>query len=229
MWEAINIYKMSPLDVASVMADYLIKSLHDASKIANRGLAEAVLEKSLRLHEIQYGRYIEYKAINDIDEIMVKIGDVGLDGGDIYTVVDDVIKKFGVYRNYINLYNKFIEMQRRSKYSPLNEKMMQEHLVMLGKLILARSVELAPFKTGFLRKSARLVVYPGVVKIEYTAPYAYFVHEILGNYHLIGQAKFLERALLEIIPDTSWWTEEVDSGGLSVTLTLHGKFLTFRH
>ena len=66
--------------------------------------------------------------------------------------------------------------------------------------VMSTSMKLAPFDTGWLRRS-RYVALPAVtaggafvVEMGYSAPYAVFVHEINKRY-VVGEWKFLEKAL----------------------------------
>lgn len=62
-----------------------------------------------------------------------------------------------------------------------------------------------PVDTGHLRSSASakvLEVSPegGEAEVKYTAKYSIPVHEILTSHHPVGQAKFLESAVLSMMP-----------------------------
>lgn len=62
-----------------------------------------------------------------------------------------------------------------------------------------------PVDTGVLRASARDRVFRisqdgGKATVSYHAPYAIPVHEILTSVHPVGESKFLERALLFLMP-----------------------------
>lgn len=46
-----------------------------------------------------------------------------------------------------------------------------------GEEVLAKAVELSPFRTGFLEGSGRLVVHKGRATVEFDAPYASEAHE----------------------------------------------------
>jgi len=72
-------------------------------------------------------------------------------------------------------------------------------------LTLEDSLDMTPLDTGFLRSSASaeiLEVSPsgGSAEVGYTAPYSIPVHEITTSHHPIGTAKFLEKALLFMMP-----------------------------
>ena len=65
-----------------------------------------------------------------------------------------------------------------------------------------RSMELSPTDTGNLRASHYAIAYQSnsgpAVEIGATASYAPFVHERVELRHEVGQAKFLETALMEV-------------------------------
>jgi hypothetical protein len=71
--------------------------------------------------------------------------------------------------------------------------------------IIKRSTKYVPVDTGTLRDSVKKNITQTTQKVtlsvRYTAPYAIYVHENLSNYHPIGQAKFLERAINEVKPN----------------------------
>jgi hypothetical protein len=63
-----------------------------------------------------------------------------------------------------------------------------------------KAVEYCPIDTGALRASRRVDVDRDGADISFggpMAPYAVHVHEDLGAHHPVGQAKFLERAVVE--------------------------------
>ena len=67
------------------------------------------------------------------------------------------------------------------------------------------SLAKTPIDTGHLRSSASakvLKVSPegGKAEVKYTAKYSIPVHEILTSHHPVGQAKFLESAVLSMMP-----------------------------
>lgn len=71
--------------------------------------------------------------------------------------------------------------------------------------VMAASKELVPVDTGFLRASGHvdLPVVSGSrvsVAMGYNADYAVHVHEDLTVHHPSGQAKYLERAILDAVP-----------------------------
>lgn len=59
--------------------------------------------------------------------------------------------------------------------------------------LLAKTIPRVPIDTGRLRNSGQAE--DGVV--SFNTDYAIYVHEILENHHPIGEAKFLENALIE--------------------------------
>lgn len=78
----------------------------------------------------------------------------------------------------------------------INKKIMT-NLVNASEYLLEKSNELVPVDTGALRSSGKVVVTkPLQTSIIYDSEYATVVHEDLEKYHPIGQAKFLETAIL---------------------------------
>ena len=65
-----------------------------------------------------------------------------------------------------------------------------------GRFLKQESKKLVPVDTGYLKSTAYFRVIKRVKSVNldvgYTAPYAVYVHEILTNFHPIGQAKYLE-------------------------------------
>lgn len=59
--------------------------------------------------------------------------------------------------------------------------------------LLSRTIPRVPIDTGRLRNSGQAV--DGVV--SFNTDYAIYVHEILENRHPVGEAKFLENAVIE--------------------------------
>lgn len=62
-----------------------------------------------------------------------------------------------------------------------------------GIFLLAQTIPRVPLDTGRLRNSGQAV--DGVVSFD--TDYAIYVHEILENRHPVGEAKFLENAVIE--------------------------------
>lgn len=65
---------------------------------------------------------------------------------------------------------------------------------------LTKAIGYTPVDTGALRASGLVSIQGQDIFISFggpAAPYAIYVHEILGNAHPVGQAKFLERAIIE--------------------------------
>lgn len=116
---------------------------------------------------------------------------------------------------------------------------LQKELFRLGQSILGRAEELAPYKTGELRRSGVLMVADGgnQIIIGFVAPYATYVHENLEIKHPYhesnpdcgGQAKFLEKALQEFFPDRSVWTDIMGVSGVSATISINPLLIEYRH
>lgn len=126
---------------------------------------------------------------------------IGYDMGvmDIYRIVDPVLYDINSTRNWITNFKILAE----SDYgiSPKGQ------LVALGQAILGRATELCPIETGRLRASGEMLVYEDYIIIYFDCPYATYVHEDLNKHHIIGQAKFLEQAMQEMLPKNKVWVE----------------------
>ena len=72
-----------------------------------------------------------------------------------------------------------------------------------GRLIKARAQDRTPVLTGTLKSSAysqmesTKISNDQSVIIGFRTPYAVYVHENLENFHKVGEAKYLERPLIE--------------------------------
>lgn len=131
---------------------------------------------------------------------------------DVIKANELLIKDINTSRNWLDKYNKFLKtINYSNKYSMKN-------LIVLGTAILGRSLELCPIDKGTLRRSAIMITTNNSIIIAYTAPYATYVHENMSINHKNhkdghecgGEAKFLEKAGQEFIPDKTVW---VDNGG----------------
>lgn len=72
-------------------------------------------------------------------------------------------------------------------------------LAQIAHKILAWAKEHAPFKTGDLRGSGKVIPVPGGgFVIAFTAPHAAAQHEHTEYHHNVGEAKYLEHALFTI-------------------------------
>lgn len=90
------------------------------------------------------------------------------------------------------------QMQRNLRRIGKNvDRDKEQALSTSAELILQEALLRTPEDTGELKRSARIVTDEEGTRVEYTAPYAVFVHEDLGAEHDQGQAKFLESALKE--------------------------------
>lgn len=70
-------------------------------------------------------------------------------------------------------------------------------------MIMARAVDLCPEDTGTLKRSAFIRIFEDRAIIGFNCVYGYYVHENLNTRHSKGQAKFLERAIQEFLPNTT--------------------------
>lgn len=105
--------------------------------------------------------------------------------------------------------------------SPEQEAMSMRALYRKAHGTLAKAVGYTPRKTGALRATGRVDVDFAAREVTIRfggplAPYAVAVHEITTNHHPVGQAKFLERALIE---DTQALLDAVAEGYTKVKIT----------
>ena len=160
---------------------------------------------------------------------------------DIYKIQDDILDDIYVARDWLK---SFQDYQRQlggflKSSGSVDIPSLQKELFRLGQSILGRAEELAPYKTGELRRSGVLMVADGgnQIIIGFVAPYATYVHEnleIKHPYHKSnpdcgGQAKFLERALQEFFPDRSVWTDIMGVSGVSATISINPLLIEYRH
>lgn len=160
---------------------------------------------------------------------------------DIYKIQDDILDDIYVARDWLK---SFQDYQRQlgvflKSSGSVDVPSLQKELFRLGQSILGRAEELAPYKTGELRRSGVLMVADGgnQIIIGFVAPYATYVHEnleIKHPYHKSnpdcgGQAKFLEKALQEFFPDRSVWTDIMGVSGVSATISINPLLIEYRH
>lgn len=152
---------------------------------------------------------------------------------DVYRLTEDIIKDVNVARDWLASYNTFKAGLRLG----LIEGTTHEELLMLGKSILGRAIELTPIKTGTLRASGFLADYKDYIVIGFGAPYATYVHENLAinhpnhasNPNCGGRAKFLELALQEFFPDRSVWVEVHGISGVFVKIGINPLYIEYSH
>lgn len=164
-----------------------------------------------------------------------KLGNLGLDNKGLketYTAADEIIQDIQVARQWIDSYKLYSTYLNQSGVHGLHEE-----LILLGKSILGRAIELTPKKTGFLRKSGALYDFGSYIIIAFTAPYATYVHENLeiahpqhaSNPNCGGRAKFLEIALQEFFPDRHVWTEIHGFSGVMAKIGINPEWLEYSH
>ena len=108
--------------------------------------------------------------------------------------VEDIIKK--------------LDLKYKGKIKTTKHMINMRDLERLGQAILGRAIELCPVETGFLRTSGTLYVFSDFIRIIFECPYSSYVHENVNAIHPYGQAKFLETAVQEMLPNTSVWVEQ---------------------
>lgn len=95
------------------------------------------------------------------------------------------------------------------RLSSQTRKAVAASLFQEGEIIMAVAKDRTPVRDGYLKESGHVQL-PTISSDEIsvvlgfggpTAPYAVVVHEDLDAHHTVGQAKFLESALMEAEPD----------------------------
>ena len=140
--------------------------------------------------------------IDDIDDLFILAG-LGDNLETVYKATYKLVIDIEHARKWLENYEDFLDSLNKASDAP--EK--KDKLEMLGKAILGRSIELCPIRTGRLRSSAVLKVGVGYFEIEYTAPYATYVHDNTLRDYAIGTYKFLEKAAQEFLPDQVVWCD----------------------
>lgn len=141
-----------------------------------------------------------------------------------YTVLDELIKDTFTARDWLKSYNDFVEQAQ-----VLGIEDLIEELDVLGQSILGLAVELTPYKTGKLRRSAELKNFGNIITISFNCEYASYVHENLSAFHKIGQAKFLEQAAQQFFPDRTVWSEVHGFGGVMLTISINPDYVIYKH
>jgi hypothetical protein len=121
---------------------------------------------------------------------------------------------------------KILEQDLKHIQSELNLTV-NKGLEQVGKKILETSNRYVPVDTGRLCDSGHYYVSEAgknsSAVVDYTAPYAVYVHEDLTMRHPNGgQAKFLERAVKEVLPQMPKILEEVIGKALKWQRTVRG-------
>ena len=206
----------------------IIKQLEYIAKTDSVNYAEATdLKNRLDLIPIlkDINKYKKFDKLVNFD-----FSDRGL--RQVYKVSNDIIKDINTARNWIRDYKRF-----SSLLSKVGIQGLHTELLLLGKAILGRAVELCPMKTGTLRKSGVLLDFGTYIIIAFNAPYASYVHENLSISHPIhasnpncgGRAKFLEIALQEFFPDRHVWTEIHGYNGVMCKISINPILLEYSH
>lgn len=215
-------------NTSDVSFNDIIKQLEYIAKTDSVNYAEAVdLKNRLDLIHIlkDINKYKKFDKLGDFD-----FSDRGL--RQVYKVSDDIIKDINTARNWIRDYQRF-----SSLLSKVGMQGLHTELLVLGKTILGRAVELCPMKTGTLRKSGILLDFGTYIIISFTAPYATYVHENMeiahpnhsSNPDCGGRAKFLEIAVQEVFPDRQVWVEHLGTNDVSVKISINPLLIEYNH
>ena len=145
------------------------------------------------------GKYKKFDKLGDMD-----LSENGL--RQVYKVSSDIVHDINKARGWIDSYRRFNKVMKT-----INLKGLHSELLILGKSILGRAIELCPKDTGYLRSTGVLLDFGTYIIIAFLAPYATYVHENMDIVHpnhrqnsdCGGEAKFLEKAVQEAFPDRS--------------------------
>lgn len=161
-----------------------------------------------------------------LDNAIYEVINSGLVGR-LYLGNRDLIKKINSTQNWLKEFEVLKNKQKKLFSAQLSilemSRLNKEYLLNVARMILARAIEITPYKTGYLRRSGFVNETDYGVLISFAAPYASYVHENMNNRHPIGQAKFLEQAAQEFFPDKTIWVEYHDSGVIMIYLTYSNK------
>lgn len=130
----------------------------------------------------------------------------------VLRLADELIFKLGKTNDWVLNYNIWLFEQKQ-----INIK---NQLLELGKAILGLASERCPIKTGRLRSSGRVIQNGNYVIVGFFCPYAVYVHECFGYRHLVGQSKFLETAVQDILPNAYTWVDVFDKGSIAVKIEI---------
>lgn len=214
----------------------MARQLSDLEYTSGSSISHGIVEKA-RLLARQLN---DITLLTDLDKYKKfdKLGNFGLEGSGLieaYKVSDDIIKDIRTARNWLRSYERFIRLSKRLKLNR-DEGYTHDELILLGKSILARAVELCPMNKGNLRKSGTLYDMGDYIIITFTAPYASYVHENLeiahphhGGRNCGGRAKFLEIALQEFFPNKTVWTEILGHEGIYVKIEMNDLEVEYGH
>jgi len=164
-----------------------------------------------------------------------KLGNFNLSSSGLretYKASNEIIKDINVARDWIDSYKRFSLLSSSNGVQGLHQE-----LIVLGKSILGRAIELCPMDTGNLRNSGTIYDFGSYIIIAFTAPYATYVHENLEiahpnhskNPNCGGRAKFLEIALQEYFPDRTVWTEILGKGEIAVKISINPVLVEYTH
>lgn len=210
----------------------IVKSLNDISKSKdfNKNIRDLAnnLNQGLKVTPIlDFDKYDKFERLGD--KLGINIDDLN----EVYRVSDEIVRDINKARDWLASYKSF--------RSAIDNKIIPEdthkELLLLGKSILGRAIELTPIKTGLLRSSGFLLDYTSYIIIGFAAPYATYVHENLAinhphhvsNPNCGGRAKFLELALQEFFPNQSVWVEIHGIRGVVAKIALNPLYVEYRH
>lgn len=191
------------------------KTLQRDREIMNTGLDALILAKGLQKQTI----IVDF---DTYEKKFDKLADFDLDNTSVaYKVADEIINDIRNARTWLDSYERWSSL--------IEQEDSHERLILLGKSILGKAVELAPKDTGLLRSSGVLVDMGTYIVIAFTAPYAGYVHENMDSSHAVGRAKFLELAVQEFFPNRRVWVEQEGYNGVQVIISLNPERVEYKH
>ena len=179
-------------------------------------------EQLLKQKEILINIFDPYK-YSRFDEL----GEISLDNGitgKAIKAAQILINELNVCRNWLESYKELADMIHE-----LNIGNLHDELLILGKSILGRAIELCPYKIGALRDSGRLYDFGEYIVISFNASYASYVHEIMEYHHDNGQAKFLEQAAQEFFPNDTVWVNVEGYDGVKIVISINPLYVSYMH
>lgn len=205
------------LDISSDRVSSIQSDVYNRETEARQQAEKLIAQKELLLNVFDPYKYSRFE----------ELGDIQLDNG----VTGKALKACGLLIHELNVCRNWLESYRElaDKIKELNIGNLHDELVVLGKSILGRAIELCPYKTGALRDSGRLYDFGDYIVITFNASYASYVHEIMEYHHENGQAKFLEQAAQEFFPNDTIWVNVEGYEGVKIVISVNPLYLTYMH
>lgn len=148
---------------------------------------------------------------------------------EVYRVSEDIIKDINTARQWLDSYRAYEHiLNQLSTNETVSTEDLMKQLLVVGKSILGRAIELTPMLTGTLRRSGIMLEFEDYIIIAFTAPYAMYVHERMDIIHPIhngrdcgGDHKFLENAVQDFFPEAQVIINHLDIGAVAVKINVY--------